>query len=137
MQHLCKNVLIRCMDFRLNSEVDEWIKNSNLFEGGYDLISTAGASKRIAEKGEEILGDVSVSANLHQVEKIIIMHHSDCGAYAQSYNFNSPEQEKEKQFSDMKKSESLLKEKYPDIKVIKVWAELLDNDGEKIKFSIV
>ncbi|NCF75052.1 MAG: hypothetical protein GWO87_01015 [Xanthomonadaceae bacterium] len=137
MSHFCKNVLIRCMDFRLNNEVDKWIKNSNFFEHGYDLISVAGASKRIAEEGKEILGDVSVSANLHHVEKIIIMHHSDCGAYAQSYNFSSPDEEKEKQFFDMKKSEKILKSKYPHLEIIKVWAELLDNKGKKIKFSIV
>ncbi|MCD4705618.1 hypothetical protein K8R61_00875 [bacterium] len=138
MKQLCKNVLIRCMDPRLNSEVDEWIKNSDLFKGGYGLVSVAGASKRIAEEIDELLlGDVSVSVNRHQVEKIIVMHHSDCSAYAQSYDFGSPEQEKEKQFSDMEKTESLLKEKYPHIKLVKVWAELLDRDGEKIEFSIV
>ena len=141
MSHICKNLLIRCMDFRLNKETKKWIQESNLFEGGSDIISLAGASKDIVDGNEEVknnfLKHVGVSVDLHQVEKIIIFHHSDCGAYALDYKFDSLEEEKKKQLEDMKKAKEIILEKYSGVKVVFVWGEMKDEKGEEIKFEIV
>ncbi|MCK4525205.1 MAG: hypothetical protein KAU07_02100 [Candidatus Andersenbacteria bacterium] len=141
MPHTCKNLLIRCMDFRLNGELNEWIKELELFDGGFDIISLAGASKDLVDGNEEVknnfLKHIGVSVNLHQVEKIIIFHHSDCGAYAQSYQFSSIEKEKEKQVEDMKKAKEIILEKYPEVEVVFVWGELKDKNGEEIEFEVV
>lgn len=141
MSHTCKNLLIRCMDFRLNNELNKWIEKSGLLEGGYDVISLAGASKSLADGSKEIknnfLNNVAVSAELHKAKKIIICHHSDCGAYAKSYQFNSSAEEKEKQIEDMKKSRNTILEKYPNIKIVLIWAELKDNSGKTIDFQII
>ena len=129
------------MDFRLNKEMRKWIVKSNLFNGGFDVISLAGASKDIVNGSEEIknnfLKHIGVSVDLHQVEKIIIFHHSDCGAYAQDYQFGSPEEEKEKQFEDMKKAKEIILKKYPEVEVVFVWGELIDEDGKEIEFEIL
>ena len=137
MAHHCKNLLILCMDFRLNGEVDKWIKDSGLLEGGYDLLSIAGAGKRIAEGETEIFEDIAVSCDLHQAQKVILMHHSDCGAYAKDYDFSSPQEEKEKQIEDMNKAEAKIKARYPHLEVIKVWAELKDKGGKEIEFEVL
>ncbi len=129
------------MDFRLNGELNEWIKELELFDGGFDIISLAGASKDLVDGNEEVknnfLKHIGVSVNLHQVEKIIIFHHSDCGAYAQSYQFSSIEKEKEKQVEDMKKAKEIILEKYPEVEVVFVWGELKDKNGEEIEFEVV
>lgn len=123
------------MDFRLNKEMREWIAGSDLFKGGFDVISLAGASKDLIDGSEEIKGNflkhIGVSVDLHQVKKIILFHHSDCGAYALDYKFNSVEEEKNKQLEDMKKSKEIILKKYPNIKIIFVWGELKDKDGEE------
>ncbi|MEA2097486.1 MAG: carbonic anhydrase [Patescibacteria group bacterium] len=141
MPHICRSLLIRCMDFRLNKEVKKWIAESDLFDGGFDIISLAGASKDIVDGNEEVknnfLKHVGVSVDLHQVKKIILFHHSDCGAYALDYKFGSPEEEKKKQLEDMKKAKEIILEKYSGVKVIFVWGELKDEDGEKIEFEII
>ena len=141
MLHTCKNLLIRCMDFRLCEETKKWIVKSNLFNGGFDVISLAGASKDLVNGNEEIknnfLKHIGVSVNLHQVERIIIFHHSDCGAYARDYQFGSPEEEKEKQLEDMKKAKEIILKKYPEAEVVFVWGELKDEDGEEIEFKII
>ena len=141
MSHICKNLLIRCMDFRLNKETKKWIQESKLFEGGFDIISLAGASKDIVDGNEEVknnfLKHVGVSVDLHQVEKIIIFHHSDCGAYALDYKFDSLEEEKKKQLEDMKKAKEIILEKYSGVKVVFVWGEMKDEKGEEIRFEIV
>ena len=129
------------MDFRLNGELDKWITKSELFDGGFDVISLAGASKDLIDGNEEIknnfLRHIGVSVDLHKVEKIIIFHHSDCGAYAQSYNFNSLKEEKEKQLEDMEKAKEIILEKYPEVEVIFVWGELKDDDGDEIEFEVI
>lgn len=141
MSRTCKNLLIRCMDFRLNNEVERWARESNLFEGGFDVISLAGASKDLVDGNEEIknnfLKHIGVSVDLHQVEKIIIFHHSDCGAYAQDYQFGSPEEEREKQFEDMKKARVTILERYSKVKVVFVFGELKNDKGDEIEFEIV
>ena len=129
------------MDFRLNKETKKWIQESKLFEGGFDIISLAGASKDIVDGNEEVknnfLKHVGVSVDLHQVEKIIIFHHSDCGAYALDYKFDSLEEEKKKQLEDMKKAKEIILEKYSGVKVVFVWGEMKDEKGEEIRFEIV
>ncbi len=141
MSHICKNLLIRCMDFRLNKETKKWIQESDFSEGGFDVISLAGASKDIIDGNEEIknnfLKHIGVSVNLHQAEKIIIFHHSNCGAYALDYKFGSVQEEKEKQFADMKKSKEIILERYPEVEIVFVWGELKDKNGEEIEFKII
>jgi carbonic anhydrase len=137
MPNSCKNLVIRCMDYRLNNSLNEWIKNQGILDEGYDLVSIAGAGKRIAEGVDEFFLDIGVSCKLHSVDRIILIRHSNCGAYAMDYNFSSIKEEKEKQMSDMKKVRKIIKKKYPHVEVVKVWAELKDPKGEKIEFSII
>lgn len=141
MSHICNNLLIRCMDFRLRSELMKWVDESGLFEGGFDVIALAGASKSLADDNYEIkdffMQQVSVSTDLHSAVRAVIFHHSDCGAYAKENNFVSKEEEKTKQLDDMKLSRDLLKERYPNLEVILVWGDMQDEHGEKINFEIL
>ena len=141
MSHTCKNLLIRCMDFRLYKETRKWIAGSNLFEGGFDVISIAGASKDLVDGSEEVknnlMKQIGISADVHKVEKIILFHHSDCGAYALDYEFSSAQEEKEKQLEDMKKAKAIILEKYPEIEVIFAWGELKNDNGDEIEFEVV
>ena len=140
MSHTCKNLLIRCMDFRLYKETRKWIVSSDLFEGGFDVISIAGAGKELVDGSEEVRNNlmkhIGISVEIHQAKKIILFHHSDCGAYALDYKFNSVQEEKEKQLSDMKKVKEIILEKYPEVEVVFVWGELKDEDGKEIEFEI-
>jgi len=139
--HICEALLIRCMDFRLHSELGKWIGDAGINIGGYDLLSLAGAGKNIADGNKEIISylllQIGVSVNLHKAKTVILFHHSDCGAYAQSYKFSSPKEEKEKQFEDMRTAEKVISEEYPQINVILLWGELQDSKGKKIKFEIL
>jgi carbonic anhydrase len=141
MAHICKNLLIRCMDFRLRDELMDWIEESGLFEGGFDVISLAGASKSLAEGPQEIrdffLRQVGISTELHHAERVVILHHSDCGAYAGSYTFANSEEEKKQQIEDMKRAKEIIKGKYPQVEVVLAWAVLKDEHGDEIGFEVV
>ena len=129
------------MDFRLHNELKKWIEDAGINIGGYDLLSLAGAGKDLVDGSKEIINyllwQIGISVDLHQAKRIILFHHSDCGAYAQSYKFNSFEEEKEKQLEDMGTARRIIIKKYPRVEVILLWGELQDSEGEKIKFEIL
>lgn len=129
------------MDFRLRDELMRWIDESGLFVGGFDVISLAGASKSLADGNDQIrdffLQQVSVSTDLHHAERIVVFHHSDCGAYAKDYSFASPEKEREQQIADMKKTREILQSRYPAVEVVLAYGKLEDEHGARVTFEIV
>jgi len=129
------------MDFRLNNEMIRWIKRSVLFDGkNFDLISLAGATKDLVSDdykiSENFMEHIGISVRFHKAEKIIIFHHSDCGAYAKDYKFASPEKEKKKQTEDMLESKRIILKKYPEVEIFLVWGHLKDKEGKKIEFEV-
>jgi len=129
------------MDFRLNKKTREWIAESDLFEGGFDVISIAGAGKELVDGSEgvknNLMKHIGISVEIHQAKRIVLFHHSDCGAYALDYKFSSTEEEKEKQLEDMKKVKATILEKYPEVEVVFIWGELGDDEGKDIKFEVI
>jgi len=109
--------------------------------GNCDIVSVAGSGKGIADSNEiyrdYLVRQIKLSHDLHESRNVILIHHSDCGVYNNCYEFNSGEEEKQKQIEDMKKSETVIKGLFPDMTVEKVWAQLLDPHGEKIEFIVI
>ena len=96
------------------------------------------SAKATADKGgvgDLLLQQIDLAYNLHEVRHVILMHHNDCGAYLNSYQFENEKAEKEKQFEDMKKAKKIIEERYLGVEVVLVWAELQDEDGEQIEFQ--
>ncbi len=139
MSHTCKALIITCMDFRLVDQTKKWLDEQNL-RNDYDLISVAGASKEITNPSDEknrefLLKSIGVSCDLHSASKIVLIHHSDCGAYGGKQAFSSAEEERETHEQDMQKSAAIIGEKYPGLDISKVYA-IIKEDGE-IEFKKV
>ena len=111
------------------------------YMGDCDVVSLVGASKELVDGHKEIseliLKQIDISKSLHSAKQVILLHHSDCGAYNFSYEFSSPEEEKVKQLEDMEEAEEIIHQQFADIEVIKIWAEMQDSDGEKVNFSVI
>jgi carbonic anhydrase len=137
MAHNCKAILFHCIDFRLIKETTRWMKANNLV-GDCDIVSVAGSSKSIVDGSEQLrdflLGQINTSCTLHNCQQVILLHHSDCGAYRNSYNFSSPAEEKAKQEEDMEKAKNIIKDKFSEINILKVWAQMKDSDGKDVEF---
>ncbi len=115
----------------------EWMDEEK-YTHDCDIVSVAGASKGITDGGvaqEMLFKQIDVAYNLHEVRHVILLHHSDCGAYANSYQFSDPVEEKEKQLEDMEKAKQIVEDRYVGVDVILVWGELKDENGEEIEFS--
>ena len=156
--HYCPVIIYHCIDFRLIKETMRFI-DERYGLGKCDIVSVAGAGKGIADdekKVEDIanvnkerivddnknfrcylLRQAKLSHNLHGSRKVVLIHHSDCGVYNNCYEFESGEEEKQKQIEDMKKAEVVIKKLLPDVTVEKVWAQMLDPRGEKVNFIVV
>jgi carbonic anhydrase len=109
--------------------------------GNCDIVSVAGSGKGIADSNKifrnYLLRQIRLSHDLHEAKNVILIHHSDCGVYNGCYQFNSTDEEKQKQITDMKKSEEVIKQNFPDMSIEKVWAQLLDPNGENINFTTI
>lgn len=131
--HSCEAVVLCCIDFRFWRETLEFAEKE-LGLKDFDFPSLPGAAKAINEGSDLALGCVKVPCDLHHAKKIVIVNHSDCGAYGGSSKFNG-DSEAEQKFheEELQKAKAKILEIYPEKEVILVYAKLVD-EGENIEF---
>lgn len=74
--HFCSTLLVSCIDFRIQRIVEEWARE-RLGERQYDRVAVAGGVKDLPS----ILKQIDLSVKLHNIKKVVLMNHEDCGAY--------------------------------------------------------
>ncbi|MBU1131962.1 hypothetical protein KKC32_01760 [Patescibacteria group bacterium] len=133
-KHSCDNLVLTCMDFRFRKDIYSWLEE-NGYAGNYDLISLAGAQKSIVDEDTRgaVMKQVGISHDLHHAKRVILMAHQDCGAYGGSKAFDSLEQENQKYNEEMKTAEAIIKEKYPEMEVMKLLLSF--NENGEVSFN--
>ena len=131
MSHHCKALIIHCIDFRLGKATKQYLEEQNLL-GNCDIVSVAGAAKNIASpendfEREFLMKQIEISKKLHGITDVILMNHTDCGAYGGRSVFASSEEEKKKHFEDMEQAAEMILKKYPDVNVKKILADIDDS----------
>lgn len=122
MSHGCKNLILHCMDFRLQPFIEEWKKTKGI-SGDVDVMSIAGSCKDLANydigtcEANHVMSNIILAYEKHGVRNIILTQHEDCGAYGGKTAFVNDEAEKAKVVGDMIKTKKALLEKFPDLKV--------------------
>jgi carbonic anhydrase len=66
------------MDFRLQHFLNDWLEK-RFGKQNYDRVSWAGGVREFAI----IQTQIEASRRLHDVKKVILINHEDCGAYGQ------------------------------------------------------
>lgn len=79
MTHTTDAIVITCIDFRFQRFINKWLK-ANFGAYVYDRVALAGAVFDLYA----ILKQVEISDRLHQIKKVLLMNHEDCGAYGQA-----------------------------------------------------
>lgn len=103
--HTCEVALASCIDFRFQETIGKWIdENLKSKREKYDRIGIAGAAKDL----KVLLNQVYISVKLHNIKRLYLFNHEDCGAYGPEGNF-----ERHKQ--DLIKARQSLQEKYPQL----------------------
>ncbi|MFH0890483.1 MAG: carbonic anhydrase [Candidatus Liptonbacteria bacterium] len=137
MSHHCQALILHCMDFRLSGAIKEYMAQNGLINN-CDVVSLAGAAKNIVSPLSEsdadlTLRQIDISKRLHNISEVILMNHTDCGAYGGRAAFASDEEEARQHLADMDLAAEKIVAKFPELKVRIVLAKI-DPEG-KISFE--
>jgi hypothetical protein len=123
LAHHCPAAVVTCEDFRLHRRADgrdcigEFIAGLGV---DCDLISGAGGIQDLVRPksgfDDALMRDLTVSVELHEVKRIHLVNHEDCGAYA-SLNLRSREVEREQHRSDLLEARAMLEARFPGVAV--------------------
>lgn len=132
MKKTCSTSLVRCMDFRLDSAIRDYMEKHGLYDDA-DIIAVAGAAKNLAQKeNSTVEQQIQLSKKLHDVHTIILINHTDCGGYGGRAAFASAEEEKQTHITDLHTAKQKLLNMYPDITVITLLADIHDDETVEI-----
>lgn len=137
--HKCDAVVLSCIDFRFWEKIIKFVKNVLKIKV-FDFSLLPGACKYIVDshsKNDLAMKCISVPMYLHHANIVVIVNHADCGAYGSLKAFDG-NVKKEQEFyeKELKKAKKIILEKYPDKKVILIFAKLVD-DGNDIEFVFI
>ncbi|MFA6285343.1 MAG: carbonic anhydrase [Parcubacteria group bacterium] len=131
--HACKVGVIMCLDFRFRRQTLYCIEEAYRVRA-FDLASLPGSSRGVSRDSQMAISCVTVPCDLHDIETLIIVHHMDCGAYRGSERFNFDSVAEQAFYeNELRKSRKEIMALYPAMKVILIYAKLVDNE-ENVEF---
>ncbi|OGE30581.1 hypothetical protein A2631_03430 [Candidatus Daviesbacteria bacterium RIFCSPHIGHO2_01_FULL_44_29] len=120
--HTCKAVVITCIDFRFQDFIDQWLEK-HFTPRDFDRVALGGGVKNLGV----ILSQIKISHDMHHIEKVILINHENCGAYAEA---DTPE----KHAHDLLETKTKIKELYPDLDIETYYLHL-DGEFEPVSLS--
>ena len=108
-----------CDDFRIQKPLQEFFENTlNLY--AVDLKTDLGGIKEVFEgtpKRDWIFDNIKASIEQHQIERVILVNHTDCTAYGGSDKFANQNEEVETHEIQLRHAVSDVKAKFPNMNV--------------------
>src|ERR1043166_4301207 len=119
-KYQCDAAVVWCFDNRFDAGFRKFLKRIGVYNS--DPIKIAGGAKSLASPEHEadrdfLIGQIQKSIRLHGAGRVVLMLHSDCGAYGGLKAFESPAAEKENHRKDMEKAKSCLASALPGVKI--------------------
>lgn len=136
LNHSADILLLSCIDYRL---IDDIVYSLNRlgYINSYDQFILAGASLGYNNnnKWRDVCNDhIDIATKLHNIKKIYIIDHYDCGYYKQFYSKSELQQnEHALHVNNLIKSVDLMKNTYPGMFEYKVFIINLDGQLQEIK----
>ena len=112
MLHTCQAAIVHCLDFRLQKSIKKYLENDGLI-GNCDIISIADGVKNL----NFLLEQVQISKRLHSIKQVILINHTDCGAYGGQDAFASENEEIKHHEAKLEGAKKAIMEKFADLKV--------------------
>lgn len=106
----------------------QYLKERGL-TGTCDQVSIAGAIKAIAEnpqgpEAQVLFKQIQLSKELHHIETVILMNHTDCGAYGGRKAYTTLAEEREKHIADMRAVREYILTRFSDLSIETVLADI-------------
>lgn len=138
-EHQAKALVLTCIDFRFLQSESAFLLTKNL-ANNYDFTALAGASLALEgfphqADAEAFWDQLDLSYKLHHIQKVIIIDHEDCGAYANKIDPNlSQDKARELQVHRdyLNRAYRSILNRYPDISVELYFASL-SNPGQVMR----
>ncbi len=91
-------------------------------------VSLAGSAKDLVKSPghvpfESLLKQVELSSKLHEIKRVVLINHQNCGAYGPTLESGSPH-EFETHSGDLRAARSLVQSRFPELKVALYFAKL-------------
>ena len=116
-------MVLSCMDPRFQNLVHNYLMKQKL-SGKYSAFTIAGAAVGVTHNKfkkwhKTFYDNLSTSIKLHQIEKLIVINHKDCGAAKivngkKAFNITNEQKIHKESFSKLKKE---IKKRFPKLKV--------------------
>lgn len=113
--------VVWCYDYRFDTAFRKLLKKTGIL--AYDSIRIAGGAKSLASPQQEsdrlfVLDQIRKSMKLHETTTVVLMLHSDCGAYGGLRAFDGdPRKEAQRQNSELQKAAAFLRQQVPELAV--------------------
>ena len=119
-QYICDGAIVWCYDNRFEAVFRKLLKRIGVIYS--DPIRVAGGAKCLAvpRHGERefVLEQIRISMRLHNTRTVVLMLHSDCGAYGGLAAFNNdPAQEAENHNNDLMRAAAFLQSEIPGLTI--------------------
>lgn len=120
-RYKCDAAIVWCYDNRFDLVFRKLLKKIGVVYS--DPIRIAGGAKSLASPINEsdrefVLEQIRISVQLHDTERVILMLHSDCGAYGGLKGFdNDTQREAENHRQEMHRAAEYLKREMPELQV--------------------
>lgn len=129
MSHHCSTLILHCIDFRLGREIKNWMEREKL-HGDADVVAAAGATKNIVDPKnssdrEFIIRQIEISKRLHNINTVILMNHTDCGAYG--------DVPRSKHVDDLASAAESVRSAFPGLAVRRVLANIASDGAVTIE----
>lgn len=118
----CNNLILHCMDYRLQGTIDKWIQKKGL-NSKIDRISIGGPCKDM----EFAMKFIKTCIEKHGVKNVFLTQHEDCAGYGGHEAFTSLDSEREKLTDDMMDLKANIKLLFPGVRV---YTLLMEHDGD-------
>ena len=129
----CEAIIVPCIDFCFHKPSQDAIERS-LKIPVCVVRSEPGVSLTFAQRGsrlDALMADIESTVNAHHASKVILVDHSDCGAYKMAgMSFADVGIEEGKHEENLKLAKKVIHEKFPNVEVITLYAK---KQGGKIE----
>ncbi len=122
--HQAQALVLSCIDFRMVEAEQQFLAQKQLSHR-YDWVALAGASLALAgfphaAEAETFWDQLKISQQLHHINRVILLDHQDCGAYARKVAptlSQNPQREQQVHATYLNQAYRAITAKYPDLSV--------------------
>ncbi len=141
MEQKAKAVVIRCSNFGVVLDTAAFLKKLG-YGKQYDDVSIAGAVKNLVDPYDKrdvefVYRQIQIARKLHRVTDVVLINHTDCGAYGGRKTFASDAEEHARHVKDLLRAKEMVVHRFhgDGLSVMPVLARL-HKDG-KVDFEKV